>query len=151
LSTIFPEVRLKRFLEMRGSDSGPWDSLCAMPAFWVGLLYDDQALDEAWELVKDWTAAEREAMRRSAPALGLKAAAPCGRLLQDFAKHVIDIAHGGLKRRAKLGQAGDDETGFLHDLREIAETGKTPADRLLDLYYGPWGRNLKKVFEERAY
>ena len=151
LSTIFPEVRLKRFLEMRGSDSGPWDSLCAMPAFWVGLLYDDQALDAAWELVKDWTPAHREAMRRSAPALGLKAAAPGGRLLQDFAKDVLKIAQGGLKRRAKLGASGDDETGFLHDLFEIADSGMTPADRLLDLYHGEWNKDLTKVFTARAY
>lgn len=151
LSTIFPEVRLKRFLEMRGSDSGPWDSLCAMPAFWVGLLYDEVALDAAWELVKNWTSAQREAMRRSAPALGLKAAAPGGRLLQDLAKDVLKIAHHGLKRRAKLGQAGDDETGFLHDLHEIVETGLTPADRLLALYHGEWNKDLTRVFEARAY
>ncbi len=151
LSTIFPEVRLKRFLEMRGSDSGPWDSLCAMPAFWVGLLYDDVALDAAWDLVKDWTAAQREAMRRSAPALGLKAAAPGGKLLKDFAKDVLVIAHGGLKRRAMLGQAGDDETGFLSDLHEIADKGETPADRLLALYHGDWNKDLTKVFEARAY
>ena len=151
LSTIFPEVRLKRFLEMRGSDSGPWDSLCAMPAFWVGLLYDDVALDAAWDLVKDWTSAQREAMRRSAPALGLKAAAPCGNLLQDFAKEVLKIASGGLKRRARLGQSGDDETGFLHDLHEIADSGLTPAERLLELYHGEWNKDLTKVFEARAY
>ena len=151
LSTIFPEVRLKRFLEMRGSDSGPWDSLCAMPAFWVGLLYDEQALDAAWELVKDWTPAHREAMRRSAPALGLKAAAPGGRLLQDFAKDVLKIAQGGLKRRARHSMSGDDETGFLHDLFEIADSGMTPADRLLDLYHGEWDKDLTKVFTARAY
>lgn len=151
LSTIFPEVRLKRFLEMRGADSGPWDSLCAMPAFWVGLLYDDQALDAAWDLVKNWTPAQREAMRRSAPALGLKAAAPGGKLLRDFAKDVLAIASGGLKRRAKLSVAGDDETGYLHDLHEIAESGQTPAERLLGLYHGEWKKDLSKVFEARAY
>lgn len=151
ISTIFPEVRMKRFLEMRGADSGPWDSLCAMPALWVGLLYDDQALDAAWELVKNWTPAQREAMRRSAPALGLKAAAPGGRLLQDLAKDVIGLAFGGLKRRARLGVAGDDETGYLHELREIAESGITPAERLLGLYHGDWDKDLSKVFEARAY
>ena len=151
LSTIFPEVRLKRFLEMRGSDSGPWDSLCAMPAFWVGLLYDQTALDEAWDLVKDWSAAHREAMRRAAPALGLKAAAPGGRLLQDVAKAAVHIAYGGLKRRARLGEAGDDETGFLHDLQEIAETGVTPAERLLERYHGVWINKVEPVFQARAY
>lgn len=151
LSTIFPEVRLKRFLEMRGSDSGPWDSLCAMPAFWVGLLYDDIALDAAWELVKNWTPAQREAMRRSAPALGLKAAAPGGHLLKDFAANVLKIAQGGLKRRAKLSLSGDDETGFLADLIEIADKGITPADRLLDLYHGEWNKDLTQVFKARAY
>ena len=151
ISTIFPEVRLKRFLEMRGSDSGPWDSLCAMPALWVGLLYDDVALDAAWELVRHWTGPQREAMRRSAPALGLKAAAPGGRLLQDVAKDVLAIAAKGLSRRAALGHSGDDETGFLRDLQEIAASGKTPADRLLDLYHGEWGRRVEPVFQARAY
>ncbi|MEL6324853.1 MAG: glutamate--cysteine ligase [Pseudomonadota bacterium] len=151
LSTIFPEVRLKRFLEMRGSDSGPWDSLCAMPALWAGLLYDDAALDEAWQLVKDWTAGEREAMRRSAPVLGYQAAAPGGRTLQDIAKTVLDISARGLKRRAMLGQAGDDETGFLHDLFENTESGRTPADTLLERYHTVWGGQLEPVFQERAY
>ncbi len=151
LSTIFPEVRLKRFLEMRGADSGPWDTLCAMPALWVGLLYDETALDEAWQMVKNWTPAHREAMRRTAPALGLRAAAPAGRHLQDLAKDVLEIASGGLKRRARLGVAGDDETGFLQDLRESADTGVTPAERLLNMYHGAWNRDLAKVFEARAY
>ncbi|MEM7661654.1 MAG: glutamate--cysteine ligase [Pseudomonadota bacterium] len=151
LSTIFPEVRLKRFLEMRGSDSGPWDSLCAMPAFWVGLLYDDQALDEAWELVKDWTTGHREAMRRVAPVLGLKAAAPCGRHLQDIAKDAVRIASGGLRRRGALSTSGDDETGFLHELHEIAESGVTPAEQLLERYHTEWGQSVDPVFKARAY
>ena len=151
LSTLFPEVRLKRFLEMRGSDSGPWANLCAMPAFWVGLLYDDAALEEAWQLVKDWTPAHREAMRRSAPALALNAAAPGGRLLRDIARDALKIARKGLKSRAKLGQAGDDESGFLSRLDEIVETGIVPAQRLLDLYHGDWNKSVLPVFEDMAY
>ena len=73
VSTIFPEVRLKRYLEMRGADSGPWRRLPALPAFWVGLLYDDDSLDAAWDLVKDWTAEERQKLRDDVPKLGFKA------------------------------------------------------------------------------
>ncbi len=151
LSTLFPEVRLKRFLEMRGSDSGPWDSLCAMPAFWVGLLYDRDALNAAWDLVKDWSEAEREAMYRTAPARGLKAFAPGGRVLQDIAKDILQIAASGLKRRARLNASGDDESGFLHDLHEIAESGLNPANRLLNAYHGDWDQDLTKVFQTKAY
>ncbi|MEO0982185.1 MAG: glutamate--cysteine ligase [Pseudomonadota bacterium] len=151
LSTIFPEVRLKRFLEMRGSDSGPWSRLCAMPALWVGLLYDQAALEAAWDLVKDWTAPQREALRRAAPVLGLNAPTPCGRTLQDVAKDALAIARGGLKARAKLGTAGDDETGFLSELDEIADSGLTPAERLLERYHNEWGRDVTRVFEALAY
>ncbi|MEL6324550.1 MAG: glutamate--cysteine ligase, partial [Pseudomonadota bacterium] len=151
LSTIFPEVRLKRFLEMRGADSGPWGRLCALPAFWVGLLYDGAALEAAWRLVSGWTASEREALRRSAPVLGLSTPKPGGGALQDLAKDVLSIARDGLKSRARLSASGDDETGFLGTLDEIVETGVTQAERLLSLYRGPWGGDVRPVFEEMAY
>ncbi|MEO0549894.1 MAG: glutamate--cysteine ligase [Pseudomonadota bacterium] len=151
LSTIFPEVRLKRFLEMRGSDSGPWDSLCAFSAFWTGILYDDAALDAAWEVVKDWTEAERESIRQSARVLGLKTPVPGGRTLQDIGKTVLDISRSGLRARGKLSVAGDNETGFLGSLDEIVTSGLTPAELLLERYHGAWGRDLRHVFEERAY
>ncbi len=151
LSTIFPEVRLKRFLEMRGADSGPWSRLCALPAFWVGLLYDDAALEAAWALVRDWSAAERESLRRAAPVLGLSAPIPGRGALQDLAKDTLAIARDGLKARARLGVAGDDETGFLSELEEIAETGVTPAERLLERYHGEWARDVRPVFEALTY
>src|SRR5947208_8192858 len=98
VSTIFPEVRLKRFLEMRGADGGPWRRLPAHPAFWVGILYDDASLDAAWDLVKDWTAEERQTLRDDVPRLGFKAAIR-GRSVLELARQSLDLADAGLKRR----------------------------------------------------
>ncbi|MCR9269714.1 MAG: glutamate--cysteine ligase [Henriciella sp.] len=151
LSTIFPEVRLKRFLEMRGSDSGPWSRLCAFSAFWTGLLYDDAALEAAWELVKDWTEGEREALRQSVRTLGLNAPVPGGRTLQDLGKDVLVIARQGLRARAKLSVSGDDETGFLHELDQTLASGLTPADVLLKKYSELWNGDLTEIFKDQAY
>ncbi|MCZ8281148.1 MAG: glutamate--cysteine ligase [Aquidulcibacter sp.] len=150
LTTCFPEVRLKTFLEMRGADAGPWSRLCALPALFVGLLYDDAATEAALELVKDWTAEDRESLRRTVPFLGLKAPIR-GRSAQDVAKDVLTIARQGLRARAKLNASGDDETGFLSELDEIAASGMTPAQRLLERYHGEWGGNIHKVYETCAY
>ncbi|MEL7031562.1 MAG: glutamate--cysteine ligase [Pseudomonadota bacterium] len=151
LSTIFPEVRLKRFLEMRGSDSGPWSRLCAFSAFWTGLLYDDVALDAAWDLVKDWTDGEREALRQSVRTIGLNAPVPGGRTLQDFGKEVMNISRAGLRARAKLSVSGDDETGFLQELDRTLDSGLTPAEELLSLYDTEWGKDLSKIFKYLSY
>jgi glutamate--cysteine ligase len=151
LSTIFPEVRLKQFLEMRGSDSGPWSRLCAFSAFWTGILYNDAALDAAWSLVKDWTEGEREALRQAVRTIGLKAPVPGGRTLQDFGKDVLDIARAGLRSRAKLSVSGDDETGFLQELDRTLSSGKTPAEELLESYHGEWAGDASKVFKALAY
>ena len=147
LSTAFPEVRLKSFLEMRGADGGPWNRICALPAFWVGLLYDQAALDAAWELVKDWTMDEREALRNSVPRLALDAPIPGGHTLRDLAKDVLKISRQGLAARARLNTGGDNETGFLEPLDEIVASGKVPAQRLLDLYHGDWGGDITRVYE----
>lgn len=150
LSTLFPEVRLKQFLEMRGADSGPWGQICALPAFWVGLLYDEQSLNDAWELVRHWSAAERESMRRCAPVMGL--ASPIrNQTLQDIAKDVLALSRAGLKRRAMLSASGDDETGFLTALDRIAETGENAAQTMLKKYHGEWGGDLSNAFKEYAY
>jgi len=151
LSTIFPEVRLKRFLEMRGSDSGPWGRLCAFSAFWTGILYDGASLDAAWSLVKDWTANEREAMRQSSRVLGLRTPTPDGRTLKELGRDVLDISRQGLKSRAKLSASGNDESGFLTELEPIIKSGNSPADLLLEQYHGEWGRDLNYVFETHAY
>ncbi len=148
LSTAFPEVRLKSFLEMRGADGGPWSRICALPAFWVGLLYDQAALDAAWDLVKGWSMEEREALRNDAPKLGLDAPLPGGRgTMQDLGKEVLEIAHSGLASRAMLNASGDNETGYLETLDEIVKTGKVPAQRLLDAYAGEWGEDVSKVYK----
>ncbi|HEX8554353.1 MAG TPA: glutamate--cysteine ligase [Sphingomonas sp.] len=148
LSTAFPEVRLKTFLEMRGADGGPWSRICALPAFWVGLLYDQGALDAAWDLVKDWTIEERQALRDAVPARALDAPIPGGGTLRDIAGRVLDIAHAGLAARSRTNAAGDDETGFLDPLREIVRSGKVPAQVLLDRYHGEWGGDVSRVYEE---
>ncbi len=150
LTTAFPEVRLKRFLEMRGADSGPWQRICALPALWVGLLYDSGTLDAAWDLVKDWTAQEREALRRDVPRLALKTPFR-GKPLQHLAQAVVELAAQGLRRRAKLDQVGGDEGHFLDVLRRIAETGVTPAEEKLEAYRTRWQGSVDPVFAEYAY
>ena len=151
LSTAFPEVRLKTFLEMRGADGGPWGRICALPALWVGLLYDQGALDAAWDVVKDWTLEERQALRDAVPKLGLDAPIAGGRRLRDVAGQVLDVAHAGLAARARTNAAGDDETGFLAPLREIVRGGKVPAQALLDRYHGAWGGDVSRVYGEESF
>jgi glutamate--cysteine ligase len=149
-TTAFPEVRLKTYLEMRGADGGPWRRLCALPALWVGLLYDQTALDAAHDLVADWTMAEREAMRGEVPRLGLDARIR-SRTLRDVALEVLDMAREGLHRRARRGQSGEDETHFLDTLFSIAGSGRTPAAELLEDYNTRWGGDIAKLCEEYAY
>jgi glutamate--cysteine ligase len=150
MTTAFPEVRLKRFLEMRGADGGPWERLCALPALWVGLLYDQTALDAAWDLVKDWTIAEHEALRRDVPRLALNTPFR-GRKVRDIALDVLSIARAGLQQRGATDLGGMDESGFLNPLQIIADSGKTPAELKLDLYHGKWGGVVDPVFREFAY
>ncbi|KWV90594.1 glutamate--cysteine ligase [Erythrobacter sp. YT30] len=148
LSTAFPEVRLKSFLEMRGADGGPWSRICALPALWVGLLYDQGALDAAWQLVKDWSMEEREKLRGDAPKLALDAPLPGGSgTMQDLGKEVLEIARSGLASRAMLNASGDNETGYLETLDEIVKTGKVPAQRLLDAYHGDWAGDVSHVYK----
>jgi glutamate--cysteine ligase len=150
LTTLFPEVRLKKFLEMRGADGGPWRRLCALPALWTGLLYDDASLDAAWELVKDWSEAERQALRDAVPRSGLNAPFR-GNTLLPVARQVLEIARQGLKSRQRLNQHGDDETLFLESLEEIIASRKTPAELLLRKYEQEWQGNIDKVFSAEAY
>ncbi|MGD2133151.1 MAG: glutamate--cysteine ligase [Maricaulaceae bacterium] len=150
LSTLFPEARVKRFIETRGADSGPWARICALPAFWTGLLYDQSALDAAWDLIKPWTAPEREAMRLTAPMLGLNTPTPIGPM-KDLAAQALEIASAGLKARDRRSAAGDDETLFLKSLREIVARGRTPAEELIALYKGEWGGAVEPAFEACAY
>jgi len=151
LSTIFPEVRLKSFLEMRGADGGPWSKICALPALWVGLLYDQNALDAAWDEVKGWSLAERQALRDSVPRLGLKAQTPGGESLGELGARILAIAEAGLKARARLNSSGDNESGFLDPLREVLASGKTPADRLLERYRGEWEGDISRIYAEESF
>ena len=150
MTTAFPEVRMKKFLEMRGADSGPWNRICALPAFWVGLLYDDAALDAAWDLVKDFSLAERHALRDGVPKHALKLPFRGG-AVRDLAREAVKIAIGGLQRRARLNSKGVDEAGFLDALVEIVEANETPAERKLALFNGPWQGDIDRVFREFAY
>ena len=152
LTTIFPEARIKQFMEMRGADGGPWRRLCALPAFWVGLMYDQGALDAAWDLCKSWTAETREALRVAASVDGLQARA--GDIaMHDLAREVLDIAEAGLRARGRAGGGGmiPDETHFLGTLRESVETGKTPADELLERYHGDWQGDLSRIYADYSY
>jgi glutamate--cysteine ligase len=151
LSTIFPEVRLKSFLEMRGADGGRWGRICGLPALWVGLLYDQQALDAAWDLVKDWSIEERSQVRHAVPKMALKTPLPRGGTVRDLAVEVLSIAGEGLNRRARLNSAGDNESGFLDPLREVVATGVTPADRLLDKYHNEWNGDVSRIYEEFSF
>jgi glutamate--cysteine ligase len=151
LSTAFPEVRLKSFLEMRGADGGRWGRICALPALWVGLLYSGTALDAAWDRVKHWTIAEREALRHAVPRQALNTAVPGGGTVHELAREVLDIASAGLTARAKLNSAGDNEGGFLDPLHEVVSSGMTPADRLLERYYGPWNGDISHIYNEMSF
>ena len=150
MTTAFPEVRLKKYLEMRGADSGPWSRICALPAFWVGLLYDDAALDAAWDLVKDFSLAERHALRDGVPKHAMNLPFRNG-TVRDLALRALEISREGLRRRAALNGDGQDETRFLDVLQEIADSGKTAAERKLDLFHGAWGGSVDPVFGEFAY
>jgi glutamate--cysteine ligase len=149
-TTLFPEVRLKKYLEMRGADSGPWSRLCALPALWMGVLYDGAALSAAWDLCKGWAIEDHERLRADVARLGLKAQVG-GRSVQDVAKDMVAIAKEGLRRRNRLSGGLVDESGFLSELEVIAASGVTPAERLLELYETRWAGDVSRVFEDFAY
>ncbi|WP_114965747.1 glutamate--cysteine ligase [Alkalilacustris brevis] len=152
LTTIFPEARIKKYMEMRGADGGPWRRLCALPALWVGLMYDQGALDAAWDIAKGWDAETREALRVAASVDGLQAETH-GVNMQDLAREVLAVAEAGLKARARPGAGGmlPDETHFLNALHETVESGKTPADELLEKYHGEWQGDLRRIYAEYSY
>ena len=152
LTTLFPEARLKKFIEMRGADGGPWRRLCALPAFWVGLMYDQGALDAAWDLVKGFTPAFRDELRVAASVQALAAEVDGVKML-DLAREAVALSEAGLKARARTGAGGmvPDETHFLSALKESIETGKSPADELLDHYNGDWNGDLSRIYPEFSY
>ena len=152
LTTVFPEARVKQFIEMRGADGGPWRKLCALPAFWVGLMYDQNSLDSAWDICKNWDANTREEMRIAASKEGI-AANTNGLSLLDLARELLDISRAGLKNRARPGNGGlvPDECHFLNAIEEVIETGKSPACELIDKYNNEWQKDLKNVYRDCAY
>ena len=150
MSTAFPDVRRKQFLEMRGADGGPWSRLCALPAFWVGLFYDTDARDAAWDLIKDWKVEEIQALRDEVPHQALNARLR-NRTVKEIALDVLQFSHKGLKNREHLDGVGLDETHFLKPLFQIAHSGLTPAEEMLAAYEGRWGQSVDPVFQEYAY
>jgi glutamate--cysteine ligase len=150
LSTIFPEVRLKRYLEMRGADSGTLPNLLALPALWAGLLYDDGSLDAAWDLVKGWSAEDRQSLRDAVPKLAL-AATVRGRSVLEIAAEVLALARAGLQRRNRRDPSGKDETRYLEVLEARLERKTTPAQELLDKYHGPWRGSVDHIYADEAY
>jgi glutamate--cysteine ligase len=151
LSTAFPEVRLKSFLEMRGSDGGPWNRICALPALWVGLLYDDDALDAAWDLVKHWSIEDHQRIRDQVPEHGLCTVLPDGRTMQELGKEVLEIAGRGLTARGEVNSMGDNESGFLNPLRRIVDSGMSPAHELLEKFKTEWNGDLARVYDELSF
>jgi glutamate--cysteine ligase len=150
MTTAFPEVRLKKYLEMRGADGGPWNRLCALPAFWVGLLYDETALDAAWDLVKDFSLHERNHLRDNVPKMGFKVPFR-NHSLRELALEALKISGMGLQRRNQLNKTGASEAVFIEPLIEFAMANQTPAERKLELYYGTWNQSVDPVFREFAY
>jgi len=152
LTTCFPEARLKKYIEMRGADGGPWRRLCALPALWVGLLYDQTALNAAWDLAKDWDAETRENLRVAASVDGLQA--KVGSInMHELAREVVAISEAGLKARARPGAGGliPDESHFLNALKDSVESGQVPADELLDHYHGDWQGDLTRIYADYSY
>ncbi len=147
LTTIFPEVRLKRFLEMRGADGGTWRRICGLPALWVGLYYDQMSLDAAWDLVKDWNAEERQAMRDAVPRLAFKTPFRKGNV-GDLARTMLEISAAGLRRRAHVDSIGTTEEGFLMPLVELVNRGYTRAEEMLANFQGPWAGDMGRLFSE---
>ncbi|MCR9124514.1 MAG: glutamate--cysteine ligase [Rhodobacteraceae bacterium] len=152
LTTAFPEARIKKYIEMRGADGGPWRRLCALPAFWVGLMYDQGALDAAWDLARGWDAETREALRVAASVDGLQAVVGDIRM-HDLAREAVALSEAGLKARARCGSGGmvPDETHFLNALKESVETGHVPADDLLAEYHGAWQGDLSRIYAAHSY
>ncbi len=146
LTTAFPEVRLKKYLEMRGADGGPWRRICALPALWVGIFYEQECLDAAWDLVKDWSLAEHQHLRDNVPKRGL-----CTdfrkQKVRDLALKMLAISRHGLEKRNIRGKCGKDESMFLEPLQIIADTATTPAERKLGKYFSVWDKDLSRLFE----
>ncbi|MHC5654663.1 glutamate--cysteine ligase [Stappia sp. ICDLI1TA098] len=150
LSTLFPDVRLKKYLEMRGADGGPWRRICALPALWVGLLYDDGILDQAADMVADWTQEERDGLRNDVPRGGLETRFR-NRTVLELAKDMVALSREGLKRRARMSDGGQDERVHLAAVEETLASGMTPADVLLQRYQGSWDGDLARIYKDYAY
>jgi len=150
LTTLFPEVRLKQFIEMRGADGGPWRRVCALPAFWVGLLYDSSSLDETYQMIKDWKFEEVNELRNKIPESGLDSVFR-NRKVIEIAREALELSRKGLKNRQKLDFWSQDESHFLSTLEQIVDSGITPAENKLAAFNGRWGQNVNRAFEEYAY
>jgi len=150
LTTLFPEVRLKQFLEVRGADAGTPEMTCALPALWKGILYDARACDEAWQLVADWSFSEREASLEEVARRGLGARV-AGRPVLPLARELVEISRRGLARIADGGDGAPDERGFLDPLAALAERGRSPGDEVLARWEGAWRGSPERLIEYARY
>ena len=139
-------------MEMRGADGGPWRRICALPAFWVGLMYDQSALDAAWDLCKNWDAETREALRVASSVDGVSAEVG-GIKMIDLARECVEISKSGLAARAREGAGGmiPDETHFLNALEEVVETSHSPACELVQRNREDWKGDLSRIYSEYSY
>jgi glutamate--cysteine ligase len=150
ISTIFTEIRLKQYIEFRGADSGPWRSLCALPALWVGLLYDSDALNEAESLAESWSLEMYKKAYKEVPINGLELIVN-KRSINDYARDLIAISKRGLKKRSMLDAAGNDESGYLNQLEEITRSGKNQAKKMLSIWNNGSDQDLKNIYDQYSY
>ena len=127
ITTVFPEVRLKSYIEVRGADGGPWSRVCALPAFWTGILYDETILNDVWERIRKWNFKDVNNFYSNVRKLGLKALNPDGKPLNIFLSYLLELSSKGLKNR-KIFINGKDESIFLEPLVRILESGLSPAE-----------------------
>jgi glutamate--cysteine ligase len=150
LTTLFPDVRLKHIIEVRGADAVPPGLTCSLPALWKGLLYDDEALAAAWHLVRHSSQEEREVAREDAARRGLGASF-AGRSMLDLARELTAIAREGLRRIRHAGRRDPDETPFLDPILDQLESGASPGQVVLDRWEGEWGRSVDRLIDYARY
>ena len=150
LTTIFPEVRLKSFLEMRGADGGRFESVCALSSFWVGLLYDSTSLDSSWAIVKNFNTDQLQELRIKVAKNGLNSSVE-GIDLKTLTRKILNLSSDGLRRRDILNANGENESIYLDPLEKILSTGKSPSDELIERFSKNWDKNLVNMYKEYTF
>ena len=146
LTTVFPEVRLKTFIELRGADGGPWSRVCALPAFWTGILYDKKNLNEIWTKISHWDYSGIVNFYENVRRDGLNTFTPDGEKLSDFTKTILNQSGEGLVRRNIKTDRGN-ESIFLEPLKKILESGKSPAEMWKKLFFSEWKNDIDMLYK----